>query len=138
MDKQITADTFSLLLHQPVAGLKDYVREVAQVFNNEYFLFNVIRLNSSLVARGAAGLLILVFYTLPGLLFFSGLCWVLWRKKMAKYAIVTVSAACYALLTAAILGDFSRYVLPIGFVIIFWTIVFLRRLVTKEKFNSQI
>ncbi len=138
IDKQITSDTFSLLLSRPVLAAKTYVREVAQVFNNEYFLFNVIRSNTSLIARGAAGALILAFYTLPGLLFFAGLFWVLWRKKWTKYAIVTVSAACYALITAAILGDFARYILPIGFVIIFWSAAFLRKFVLKAKFENQI
>lgn len=122
IDKQITKDTVSLLLHHPVAATKVYVREVVQVFNNEFFLFNIIRLNNSILVRGAAGSLILVFYTLPGLMFFAGLFWVIWRKKWSKYAIVTISAACYSLLTAAILGDFARYILPIEFIIIFWTI----------------
>lgn len=114
LDREITKDTVKMLWQKKIQGLRIYIRNVLQMSTNEYFIFNAARsLNVSWVWV-LAWVAAILFFTLPALLFFGiSIVW-LFKHRLNLGAIIFYSALFYYLLTAAVLGDFARYLVPIG------------------------
>ena len=125
MNSEITKDTVSLLMQKKITAVKIYSKNVAQMFTNEYFIFNLGRTLHHPFVWAGVWLMAVLLYFLPGIL----LLWLgamsLWKRKVDFFAILTYSSIIYILVTAAILGDFARYVLPIGFAIVMTVLYFL-------------
>ena len=118
LDKELVGDTIQLVLERPAAVVFTYGRDIVQMLTNEYFLFNLGRSVNSPWLWGGIWPVAIIFYLLPGawLLLLAARFFI--RKFFAPLSIIVFSAAVYIFLTAAVLGDFARYLLPVGFAII--------------------
>ncbi len=118
LDKELVADTVKLAQVRPVVVVATYARDVVQMLTNEYLLFNLGRSVGSPLLWAGIWTVIMLFYVLPGVWLLLLGFFFLVRKFFAPLSIVVFSAAAYVFLTAAVLGDFARYLLPVGFAII--------------------
>jgi hypothetical protein len=114
LSNELTKDTLSLFWQRKITALKVYVRDVAQILTNEWYFFNVARTFPSPYVWFGAWAAAILLYTLPGVLFLLVGVLFLWRRKTNLSAILLYSSCLYVLATAAVLGDFTRYVIPVG------------------------
>ncbi len=132
MNKEMINDTISLLWQQKFLAVKVYIRDVAQILTNEYFIFNMARAFNNLYIWAAVWIAVILLYSLPGALMLFLAAVFAFSRKTSFPAILLYSAALYTLGTAAVLGDFSRYIEPVGFAIIY-SVIFVFTLKDKSS-----
>lgn len=132
IDKQLTKDTFVMLIQKPFVAAKVYVRGILQMFVNEYFIFNLGRQINSQALWLIIWVVVLLGFLLPALVFcFFGL--VLLRKLNKTFlSAVTYSGILYLLLTCTVWGGFARYQLPVYFAILISFVVCFYRLINLD------
>jgi len=124
IDSELISATIKAVIHYPKLAVKAETRDFAQLFLNEYFIFNVQRNFPGLFVLIVCMFLLFIFNGLPSLAFGAAFLIMLLKKQLDVFAILVYSAFCYAVANALILGVVSRYLLPVDFVLLYCVMYF--------------